>query len=218
MQLSKLGPKPMTQVLPAHELLLSEVEDLFNLREILGDPTFFTEWQEPLSALTEVEQQNLDRIRTEFLDLSKYRMLEDLVKMVVISPLLSMAGFYQPPIRPVLEKRVDVTLEEGDRTIWGRIDILGLQQQLWVAVIESKQAGFSLKDGIAQTLFYMCGNPESDRPTFAMVSNGSHFRFIKLVAGVPKHYGLSTELSIHRPDNELYQVLAILKQFIVLQT
>lgn len=54
MQLSKLGPKPMTQVLPAHELLLSEIEDLFNLREILGDPTFFTEWQEPYGLSTEL--------------------------------------------------------------------------------------------------------------------------------------------------------------------
>jgi hypothetical protein len=206
----------MPQVLQAHELLLSEVEDKFDLREVLGEPDFFLEWQSALPGLTETEQQNLDRIRTEFLYLSKYRMLEDLVKMVMISPLLSMAGFYRPPIRPVLEKRVDVSLADGDQTVWGRIDILGLQQQLWVAVIESKQAGFSLKDAIAQTLFYMCANPSIDRPTFALVCNGSHFRFIKLEAGNPSRYGLSIELSIHRSENELYQVLAVLKRFVAL--
>jgi hypothetical protein len=205
----------MPQVLQA-ELLLSEVEDKFDLREVLGEPNFFLEWQSALPGLTETERQNLDRIRTEFLYLSKYRMLEDLVKMVMISPLLSMAGFYKPPIRPVLEKRVDVSLADGDQTVWGRIDILGLQQQLWVAVIESKQAGFSLKDAIAQTLFYMCANPSIDRPTFALVCNGSHFRFIKLEAGNPSRYGLSIELSIHRSENELYQVLAVLKRFVAL--
>lgn len=206
----------MTQTLPAHELTLSEVEDRFHLRDVLNDPTFFPEWQVGLPKLTSLEQENLDRIRTEFLYLCKYKTLEDLIKMVVISPLLSMAGFYQPPIRPALEHRVDVSLQEGEQTLWGRIDILGLQQQLWVAVIESKQAGFSLKDAVAQTLFYMCANPDSERPTFALVSNGSHFRFIKLVAGEPGRYGLSMELSIYRPENELYQVLAVLKRFVAL--
>lgn len=116
----------MTQTIPAHELTLSEVEEPFNLRDVLNDPAFFSEWKTDLSALTELERQNLDRIRTEFLSLCKYKTLEDLVKRVVISPLLSMAGFYQPPIRPVLEKRVDVALQEGEQTVWGRIDILGL--------------------------------------------------------------------------------------------
>ncbi|MGB5962155.1 MAG: hypothetical protein WBG73_15920 [Coleofasciculaceae cyanobacterium] len=40
-------------------------------------------------------------------------MLEDLVKMTVLSPLLSLAEFYRPPLRPVLEKRVDVALNNG---------------------------------------------------------------------------------------------------------
>jgi len=206
----------VTQLRPAHELTLSEVEDQFDLREVLPAPDFFAEWQQPLAEVTEAQRQTLDRIRTEFLYLSKYRMLEDLVKMVVVSPLLSMAGFYRPPIRPALEKRVEVSLKEGDRTVWGRIDILGLQQNLWVSVIESKQAGFSLKDAIAQTLFYMNANPNQSRPTFGLVTNGSHFRFIKLISGAPKQYALSTELSIHREDNELYAVLAALRQFVQL--
>jgi hypothetical protein len=45
--------------------------------------------------------QFLDRVKTELLYLNKYPMLEDLVKMVVLSPLLSLAGFYKPPLRPV---------------------------------------------------------------------------------------------------------------------
>jgi hypothetical protein len=147
----------MVQAIQANELTLSEVEDQFNLRQVINDATFFFEWQGDLPELSPSEMQFLDRVKTEFLYLNKYSMLEDLVKMVVLSPLLSLAGFYQPPLRPVLEKRVDVSIQEGEKTVYGRIDVLALLRQIWVAVIESKQAGFSLKDATAQTLFYYDG-------------------------------------------------------------
>lgn len=202
----------MAQVIPANELTLSQVEDQFNLRQVLDDPRFFQEWQDDLPELSESEIHALDRVKTEFLYLNKYPMLEDLVKMVVLSPLLSLAGFYRPPLRPILEKRVDVTLKDGERTVWGRIDILLLQRQVWVAVIESKQAGFSLKDATAQTLFYMMANPNAEQPTFGLVTNGSHFMFIKLLQNELAQYAFSTEFSLFR-ENELYHVLRILKRF-----
>lgn len=203
----------MAQVIQAHELTLSEVEDQFNLRQVLDDSTFFPEWQDDLPQLSESERQALNRVKSEFLYLNKYPMLEDLVKMVVISPLLSLAGFYRPPIRPVLEKRVEVALQDGERTVWGRIDILLLQQLVWVAVIESKQAGFSLKDATAQTLFYMMANPHAEQSTFGLVTNGSHFIFIKLLRGELPQYAFSTEFSLYRQENELYSVLRVLKRF-----
>jgi hypothetical protein len=203
----------MTQLIQANELTLSQVEDRFNLRQVLDNSTFFHECQNNLPELNSWEMQTLDRVKAEFLYLNKYPMLEDLVKMVVLSPLLSLAGFYRPPLRPVLEKRVDVTLQDGERTVWGRIDILLLQRQIWVAVIESKQAGFSLKDATAQALFYMMANPSAEQPTFGLVTNGSHFIFIKLVQSEPSQYGFSSEFSLYRPDNELYPVLKVLKQF-----
>lgn len=202
----------MAQVIQASELTLSEVEDQFNLRQVLNDPNFFREWQDNLPELNQSEIDALDRVKTEFLYLNKYPMLEDLVKMVVLSPLLSLAGFYRPRIRPVLEKRVDVTVQDGDKTVWGRIDILLLQRQVWVAVIESKQAGLSLKNAIAQTLFYMIANPNAEQPTFGLVTNGSHFIFIKLLRSQLSQYAFSTEFSLFRPENELYPVLMILKQ------
>jgi predicted type IV restriction endonuclease len=107
---------------------------------------------------------------------------------------------------------VDVALPEENKTVWGRIDILALQQQVWVAVIESKQAGFSLKDAIAQTLFYKMANPDVAQ-TFGLVTNGSHFIFIKLSRNDRAHYALSTEFSLYRQENELYTVLKVLKKF-----
>lgn len=208
----------MTQLIQASELTLSQVEDRCNLRQVLDNPTFFLEWQNNLPELNSWEMQTLVRVKTEFLYLNKYPMLEDLVKMVVLSPLLSLAGFYRPPLRPVLEKRVDVTLQDGERTVWGRIDVLLLQRQIWVAVIESKQAGFSLKDAIAQALFYMMANPNAEQPTFGLVTNGSHFIFIKLVQSEPSQYGFSSEFSLYRPENELHSVLMVLKRFAELAT
>jgi hypothetical protein len=208
----------MAQVIPANELTLSQVEDQFNLRQVLDDPRFFQEWQDDLPELSESEIHALDRVKTECLYLNKYPMLEGLVKMVVLSPLLSLAGFYLPPLRPVLEKRVDVSLNEGEKTVWVRIDILVLQRQVWVAVIESKQAGFSLKDATAQTLFYMMANPNAAQPTFGLVTNGSHFMFIKLLQSELPQYAFSTEFSLFRQENELYHVLKVLKRFAELVT
>lgn len=203
----------MPQIIQANELTLSLVEDQFNLRQVLDNPTFFREWQDNLPDLSEFEIQALERVKTEFLYLNKYPMLEDLVKMVVLSPLLSLAGFYRPPLRPVLEKRVDVAVNDGERTVWGRIDVLLLQQQVWIAVIESKQAGFSLKDATAQTLFYMMATPNTEQPIFGLVMNGSHFIFIKLLLSDPPQYAFSTEFSLYRPENELLNVLKVLKRF-----
>jgi hypothetical protein len=208
----------MAQVIQASELTLSDVENQFNLRQVLHEPNFFREWQDNLPELSQLEIETLNRVKTEFLYLNKYPMLEDLVKMVVLSPLLSLAGFYRPPIRPVLEKRVDVALQNENKTVWGRVDILVLQHQVWVTIIESKQAGFSLKDATAQALFYMMANPNTEQPTFGLVTNGSHFIFIKLVGDNLPRYAFSTEFSLFRPENELYSVLKILKRFAGLVT
>ncbi|HBL12901.1 MAG TPA: restriction endonuclease subunit R, partial [Cyanobacteria bacterium UBA11162] len=66
----------MAQLIQANELTLSEVEDQFNLRQILDNPNFFREWQDDLPELSESEKQALDRVKTEFLYLNKFPMLE----------------------------------------------------------------------------------------------------------------------------------------------
>jgi hypothetical protein len=203
----------MVQSIQANELTLSDVEDRFNLRQVLNDPSFFPEWQNALPELNQSEMQTLDRVKTEFLYLNKYPMLEDLVKMVVLSPLLSTSGFYQPPLRPVLEKRIDIAVQSEEKTFYGRIDVLALLRHIWVAVIESKQAGFSLKDATAQALFYMMANPNSESSTYGLVTNGSHFIFIKLFHGDGPQYAFSNEFSLFRADNELYTVCRVLKRF-----
>jgi len=72
--------------------------------------------------------------------------------------------------------------------------VLVLQNRFWVLVVESKEAGFSLKEAISQALAYMIGNPYPDGPSFGLTTNGSEFRFLKLVKQETPRYALSTYL------------------------
>jgi flagellar assembly factor FliW len=201
----------MVQTIQASELTLREVEQKFNLQENL-DLSFFPEWQNNLPEFTEIEKQTLDTIKSNFLYLSKYPMSEEVVKLVVISPLLSLAGFYSPPFRLRTENPIKIALEKNDEEVRGRIDILVLQELLWVLVIESKEAGFSLIEAIPQALTYMMATPTPQIPAYSLVTNGSEFRFIKLQVQPIPEYGFSDLFTLQRRDNDLYGVASILKK------
>ncbi|BAZ14596.1 hypothetical protein NIES4071_64400 [Calothrix sp. NIES-4071] len=202
----------MLQVVQASELTLHEVKTKFSLRENQDD-SFFLEWQGNLPELTDTEKQTLDQHKANFLYLSEYPVSEEVVKLVVMSPLLSIAGFYSPPFRIRTEVPVKISLEQNNEEVRGRIDILVLQEQLWILVIESKEAGFSLKQAIPQALTYMMLTPTPERPTFGLVTNGTEFRFIKLLAQPTAEYGFSDLLTLQRRQNDLYLVAGILKRF-----
>jgi hypothetical protein len=202
--------KTTVTTLQASELTLSEVKAKFGLQESQNE-LFFREWQEPRPKLTETEQRSLDQIKANFLYLSEYPTTEEVVKLVMLSPLLSMAEFYSPPFRIRAEVPVQIALEDGNEVVRGRIDVLVLQDQLWVLVVESKEASFSLKAAIAQSLVYMMTMQKVDQPAFSLVMNGSEFRFLKLIHQSAQ-YALSDLLTIQRRENDLYCVLSILKQ------
>ncbi|AFZ00230.1 type I restriction endonuclease [Calothrix sp. PCC 6303] len=201
----------MVQTIQASELSLGEVEQKFNLQENL-DLSFFPEWQNDLPELSETEKQTLDKIKSNFLYLSKYPMSEEVVKLVVISPLLSLAGFYSPPFRLRTENPIKIALEKDDEEVRGRIDILVLQELLWVLVIESKEAGFSLIEAIPQALTYMMATPTPQIPAYSLVTNGSEFRFIKLQVQPTPEYSFSDLFTLQRRHNDLYGVASILNK------
>lgn len=200
----------MVQVISANELTLNEVETKFHLQQA-EEETFFSEWQENIPEIANEEKQYLDQVKADFLYLNKYPLFEEAVKMVVLSPLLTLAGFYRMPFRISEEVPVQIAVQEEEQIVRGRIDILVIQKQFWVLVIESKQASFSLKNGIAQALSYMVATPDRTQAVFGMVTNGSHFIFLKLMLGETSHYALSDEFSLLRRGNDLYTVLGILK-------
>jgi hypothetical protein len=202
----------MPQVIQAGELVLHDVEEKFHLVQI-EDAQFFPEWQSHLPEITIAEQQWLDKVKPDFLSISKYPLHEEIAKMVVLSPLLSLAGFFHSPFLPVAEKQVEIALEDDDELVRGRIDVLVLHQRFWVTVIEAKAKQFSLDQVLPQALFYMMSSPNLENPTFGFITNGRHFQFIKLArAGRFFSYALSDEFSLQRRENELYQVLGVLRK------
>lgn len=142
---------------------------------------FFTEWFDTLSEITDIKKQYLDRVKTNFMRLVKHPpLLESAVKMIVLSPLLDLAGFYQEPFFITTEESIEIALEDEEEIIRGRINVLVIQEKLWLLVIESKRASFSLLEAIPQALAYILGNSSQDKPVFELVTNGSDFIFLKL--------------------------------------
>lgn len=202
----------MVQTIPAAEVTLRELKQAFGLQQAQA-PTFFSEWSESQLALSEAEQQLLDRVKANFVALMEDPpMLENSVKMVVLAPLLDLAGFYHKPFRIETETSVDVALADEGSVIRGRIDVLVLKNRLWLLVIESKRSDFAVTRAIPQALAYMIGNPEITQPTFGMITNGNEFLFLKATRQPTAEYANSRLFSLVNPDNDLYVVLQVLKR------
>jgi predicted type IV restriction endonuclease len=202
----------MVQAIPATEVTLRQLKQTFGLQHS-SSPEFFPECADFSGLLSDAEQALLDRVKANFLELMEEPpMLENSVKMVVLAPLLDLAGFYHRPFRIETETSVDIALQDEGVLIRGRIDILVLKQRLWLLVIESKRSDFSAARAIPQALSYMLGNPETSQPTFGMITNGNEFLFLKVAKQPSLQYANSRLLSLINPGNELHSVLQILKQ------
>jgi len=202
----------MVQFIQAQNIGLAYLEERFGL-QLVDDETFFSEWFESLPDITDIEKQSLDKVKNHFLRLVKRPpLLEEAVKLVVLSPLLSLAGFYDEPFFIRSEQSLEISAEDEGEIVRGRIDVLVIQQQLWLLVIESKKSSFSLLEGIPQALAYMLANPYPEKPLFGLVMNGSDFIFLKLANKKQPEYALSDQFTLLKRENELYKVLSILKK------
>ncbi|MEA5552571.1 type I restriction enzyme HsdR N-terminal domain-containing protein [Anabaena cylindrica UHCC 0172] len=201
----------MTQTLPASKLSLYDVKTKFHLQQIESD-TLFAELLQSAPPLNEFEKQILDRTRQQYLYLADRPLLEVTVKMVTLSPLLSLAGFYDPPFYTTLEESVEVVSQDGSETVRGQIDVLVLQNTIWVVVIEAKSIQYDVMVALPQALTYMIASPnQKSKELFGMISNGREFRFIKLTQEPSPTYTLSKIFSLSETENQLYEVLQILK-------
>jgi hypothetical protein len=96
----------MVKTIQARDISLYELEEKFGL-QLVTDSSFFTEWTENLPILTDGEKSAMSndkplhvyaRVQSNYFNLNQRRpMSEEAVKMVVLSPILDLAGFYQPP-------------------------------------------------------------------------------------------------------------------------
>ncbi|MEH2059386.1 MAG: type I restriction endonuclease subunit R [Nostoc sp.] len=208
----------MVQTIPARDISLYELEEKFSL-QLSPDINFFPEWTENLPTLTDDEQEAMSttgyayaRVKSNYLNLNKHRLMsEEAVKMVVLSPLLDLAGFYQPPFEIETETSVEISAKDESFLVKGNIDVFVIQKSFWVLVIESKSSKFDVMTALPQSLAYMLDCPNPTQPTFGLLINGREFVFVKLIQQEHSWYAGSYALSIER-DSELHQVLSILKR------
>ncbi|WP_242038065.1 restriction endonuclease subunit R [Tolypothrix sp. FACHB-123] len=173
----------------------------------------FQEWFDSLPEVTDLEKEYLDRVKANFLRLAKRPpILENAVKMVVLSPLLDLAGFYREPFLLATEESIEIAIEDKDEIVRGRIDVLVIQKQLWLLIIESKIPSFYLLEAIPQAIAYMLANPHPDKSVFGCVTSGEDFQFIKLIQQDKSEYALSDRFTLSKRENELYPFLRILKK------
>lgn len=200
----------MVQTIQAKDITLAQLTQSFGLSRT-DEPQFFREWQDNLPELTDSEKQVLDEVKADYIHLSLYNLLEPLVKMVVLSPLLKLAGFYRPPFYLSAEKEVEIVSEDEGTIIAGRIDVLVFQPEFWVTVIEAKQAAYSIESAVPQALGYMLGNHDSEKPALGFVTNNSTFQFLKLAKQDTPKYARSDLFSLYNSDG-LYSVVRVLKR------
>jgi len=199
----------MAVVQIADETTLAALAADFGLQRS-PDPNFFGEWQGELPELSELDRVAIARVVRYYEALvDRGSVSENLVKMAVVSPLLDLAGFYEPEFAIEDERSVELVAQEGDRIYRGRLDILVLHQSLWLLVIESKSSNFSLQKALPQALAYMLAGENS--VIFGLLTNGSEFRFLKLDR-LQALYGVSGLFSLLPPDDHLGKVVQILRR------
>lgn len=200
----------MTQSIQAKTLTLRDVKTKFNL-QLAESEQFFREWIDDLPEITDEEKRYLDKVKAGYTNTADYLMIEDTVKMVVLAPLLFLADLYLTPFHIEAEKSVELVTVDENILVRGSIDVLLLIESFWVVAIEAKRAQYSIEAGLPQLLFYMLNDPSPDRPTFGLLTNGSNFRFIKLIKQDTPQYALSYEFVIDRA-NDFYEVFRILNR------
>lgn len=202
----------MVTTIQARNVTLRTLIDDFGV-QLVEDAEFFLEWQGDLPEISAAEKQQLDRIRAGFVNLLDYPpLLETVIRMSVVDPLLFLAGFYLPPFHVRSEPSIEIQTEDEGVVITGSLDTLVLKDRLWVLVVESKRASYSVEAGLAQILAYMLAAPASERPCYGLITSGGSFMFVKLAQGSPPQYAVSKLFGIRTPS-DLYSVFAIFKHF-----
>jgi predicted type IV restriction endonuclease len=204
---------------PISSLSLSDLRETFALTRDRADP-FFEQWLAAAEPLSDFEQQALARLKCNYENISETNPLEEVVKLVVVAPLLDLAGFYQSPFSIRAEASTKLSATDSGQTFTGSIDVLVVKQRLWVLVIESKQSRFDVTAGIPQALSYMLSpgavqasdvqvSERGDR--FGLVTNGRETVFLKLTLQPSLTYARSRIYQVIDAEVDLTEILQGLK-------
>ncbi|AUB41195.1 Type I site-specific restriction endonuclease, part of a restriction-modification system [Nostoc flagelliforme CCNUN1] len=203
----------MPLIVEASSLSLNDVHRFLKLEELSNGS--FTDFL-TLEPLSELEQQDLLRIRNDFRRyLSAGKISEGLVKFITIAPLMQLSGFYDVPIRLTMEDSIAIAVEDEDRRITGRMDILAINSPqsniappFWVLVIETKNSSVNVIEGLPQLLTYAFKSLDQQPSVWGLVTNGQLYQFVYLRHDNQSTYELMPLLNLSQsPDAiELLQV------------
>ena len=204
-----------TYTLDARNLSLKEVQCLLKFEEQLnGSITSLL----CLESLTDFEQQELSQIRNLFRSYyAAGKISEGQIKFLFLAPLMKLAVFYHSNIKITLEENIaDISVEDEDTNIKGRMDILAVSKTqerivttpFWILVIESKNSSFNALEGLPQLLTYAYKSLENQTSVWGVTTNGMDYQFVYLQQGNPPIYQLLPKLDITRSESsiELLQV------------
>ncbi len=201
----------------AREITLEEVENLLVFIPIYDGnfKDFLT-----LNPLTEVEWQQLQQIRNDFLVfLHRGKVSEGQARVISLNPLLKLAGYHQAPIELQVEEDIQqIYIEDKDTHIRGRFDIVAVNRHietskqtfLWVLIVESKNIAASEFAGIAQILAYAYTSLEKQSAVWGLVTNGATYQFFYVAKGESLSYQYMPSLSLLENERAL-QLLTVLK-------
>ena len=193
-----------------------EAEQKFGLsRSELKD--FFTEWYDELPEMNSSDRASLEVLWRRYIyHRSGGHLLESTVMLLLVSPLLTITGLYDPPFLLKAEESVLIKISDSEETLQGRIDVLVLLDRFWIIVLESKKTMLSVWSALPQTLAYLMASPNGggthpagNHPTFAMLTNGDDIVFVKLEG---KQYGMSQVLSPLVKQGELEIAWRVLRK------
>lgn len=171
-----------------------------------ADTDFFPEWQHLNIHLADHDYAFLDQLRQRYHYYYNGGLLtEGTILLAIVAPLLNHFGFHEPPCCVRSEAPISLSMPDRDEISCGRIDILVVQEQLWILTVEAKRSRFAVDIALPQCLAYMTSTTIS--PSFGLVTNGSDFVFCKLVETV---YDFSEPFSLLSHRNRLHEVAALL--------
>jgi len=202
----------VTEAIPT----IAEAERKFGLSRS-ESKDFFMDWYDQLPEISPSNRANLEILWQRYIyHRSGGHLLESTVMLLSVSPLLTIAGLYDPPFRIKAEESISINISDSEETLQGRIDVLVLRDRIWIVVLESKKTMLSVWSALPQTLAYLMASPNSGgthptetRPTFAMLTNGDDIVFVKLEG---KQYGMSQVLAPLVNQGELEMAWRVLRK------
>ena len=204
----------MTQTLAVTKAItnLNEAHQRLNLKPT-DQSDFFPEWQQVFPALSPDEIIKLDQLK------ARYRyyqadgaITESTVDFILVSPLLELLGLCDPPYKLRGEKYISIEIENGDTLLKGLIDVVVVQDDLWIVLLETKRYSFSVMQVLPQTLAYLASANTSQ--SFGLITTGEDYLFVKADLQT-REYDISDKFTLSTcHKNQLQTVAKIMKRLI----